>query len=280
MVNIYKFEQYRSALTSLFVEMRKNKKGWSTALLSEKIGVQPSHITNVIKGRNHFSSDQLCAIGIELNLTQEEINFLDLLKEWERSEHPVRKSTLLKQIQQTRAQKLRLEKELKIAPPSFLKEEMESYYLDPNFELIHLYLGTKKAPTDSHTIAKIWNFPEEYVEQIITFLRSKGLIEKQKTTWLTKPIHQLLPTSSSLCKPQQMLKRLRVLDVLQKNPTIDAYTFSATLTMTEDSKLYIQGLFLEFIKEIEKEVLKSQPENIYHLQFDLVPWIDKKMKAY
>jgi hypothetical protein len=46
--------------------------------------------------------------------------------------------------------------------------------------------------------------------------------------------------------------------------------------MTEDTKLHIQGLFVDFLKEVEKAVLKSEPEQIYHLQFDLIPWIAKR----
>jgi uncharacterized protein (TIGR02147 family) len=272
--HIYKFENYRSAFTALFIDKRREQKGWSTAKLAEKIRVQPSHITNVIKGRNHFSSDQIAEIGQQLYLESEEIIYLDLLMQWERSEHLPRKSRLLTEIQKTRSQKLRVNKQLKIDEAKLSSEDLEKYYLDPNYELLHLFLGVKNIPTEVNQIAKIWNLPIETVSEIIQFLKSRNLVEQKKNKWIVKPIHQMLPTSSPLCRPQQNLKRLRAQELVYKISPEKLYTFSAALTMSEDSKLAIQGLFVEFLKKVEKEVLNSNPENIYHFHFDLMPWID------
>lgn len=274
MINLYKIEYYRPAFTALFEIKRKSLTGWSTAQLAEAIGVQPSHITNVVKERNHFSSDQIYSIGTALRLNEEEIIYLDLLMEWERAENLKRKSQLHSLIQKKRNQKLRVNEELKISQIKLSVEETQIYYLDPNFELIHLYLGTKNAPIEPESIARIWELPIEYIADIIQFLKNKGLVEIRKNRWVVKPIHQLLPSSSPLCKPQQMLKRLRLIEALQKLPSSNVYTFSGALSMTEDTKLYIQGLFLEFLKKVETEVLKSEPENIYHMQFDLLPWLN------
>lgn len=279
MANLYRFDRYRPAFADLFAKKRTLKQGWSTALLAERIGVQPSHITNVIKERNHFSSDQIYAIGGELGLTEEEMAYLDLLMEWERAEHPQRKQQLLTQIQSQRDQKLRVEKELKIQSLKLSSEENEKYYLDPNVELLHLYLGTKGVSVEAEQIARRWDLPVGYVAEILDFLQNVGLAEIKRGRWVVKPIHQLLPTSSPLCRPQQMLKRLRVMEVIQKTSPNEVYAFSGTLTMTEDTKLQIQARFVEFLKEIEKEVLMSEPENIYHLQFDLFPWIQHKKRS-
>lgn len=275
MISVYRHETYRQAFKALFSEKRKSPFRLSTAKLASHIQVQPSHLTNVIKERNHFSSDQIAALGSVLGLEEDEIEYLDLLKEWERAEFKPRKNKLHKKVKEIRDQKLRTSKELKVAPLILSNNDLEKYYLDPNYELIHLYCGTTSASTNPETIGRLWSLPAEYIAQILNFLQTRGFIELRKNRWQVKPIHQLLPTSSPLCQPQQLLKRIRVIEAIQKLPPKEIYAFSGAFTMTEDTKLYIQGLFVDFLKEVEVAVLKSEPEHIYHLQFDLIPWISK-----
>ena len=83
----------------------------------------------------------------------------------------------------------------------------------------------------------------------------------------------MLPATSPLCKPQQMLKRVRAFEAIQKMNAAQVYSFSATVTMNEETKLRIQTRFVDFLKEIEQDVLASPSEDIYHIQFDLFPWL-------
>ena len=279
--NIYKFNHYRPAFTALFQAERDKRPGWSTALLAERIAVQPSHLTNVIKERSHFSSDQIYAIAAALALSDEETVYLDLLMEWERAEVPARKAKLLKSVQQTRNEKLRVRNVLKATPADLSAELSESYYLDPNVELLHVYLSTNDALNDTTELATLWGFSPNYVADLLLILEKARLIERRAQRWIVKPIHQLLPATSPLCKPQQMLKRMRAMEVLQKLQADRIYSFSGTLTMSEDTRLSIQVRFVEFLKDIENLVLESPADGIYHLQFDLFPWLEpKKTKRY
>lgn len=270
-MQVYKHSFYRPAISEIFANQRKMRPNWSMSALADKMGVRPSHLTNVIKERSHFSADQIYAICEELELPEDAAQYLNLLMEWERSTHVGRKEKLRREIQKTRDQKLRIEKNIKAKPLEMTPSDSETYYLDPNVELIHLFLGTKGAPVNTKAIAELWQLDVDYVGGILRFLVSKDLVQLQRGRWLVKPIHQLLPTSSPLCRPQQMLKRLRMLDIIQKKSRNEVYAFNATLTMSEDTKLAIQGKFVDFLKEVEKDVLDSDPDSIYHLQFDLLP---------
>lgn len=270
-MKLYKHTHYRPAFAELFADQRKVKPSWSMAALAAQMGVRPSHLTNVLKERSHFSADQIYAICEELELADEDSRYLNLLMEWERSANAKRKEKLHQDIQKIRDQKLRLAKQLKAKPMEMTSSDSEAYYLDPNVEFIHLFLGTKNAPSSTKAIAELWQLDADYVGGIVQFLINKGLVQLQRGRWSVKPIHQLLPTSSPLCRPQQVLKRLRMLDIIQKKSRDEIYAFNATLTMTEDTKLAIQAKFVDFLKEVESAVLESESENIYHLQFDLFP---------
>ena len=247
--------------------------GWSTALLAEKIRVQPSYLTNVIKERAHFSADQIHAIAFELGLSDDETQYLDLLMQWERAEFKSRKKSLHEQVQELRHKHIHADQQL-LAPETALSDaDKERYYLDPNIELIHLYLGVKGVPSEIGEIAQAWGLRSEYVVNIIAFLEKRGLIERVKKTWKVKPVHQMLSHESPLCKPQQILKRLRALDVLQRMQPERVYSFNGTLTMSEETRMQVQARFIEFLKECEELVLASPSEGIYNLQFDLFPWL-------
>ena len=277
-MNIYSFDSYRKAFTALFEAQRDLRPGWSSAALAEKIGVQPSHLTNVIKERNHFSSDQIFSLGAELGLTEEEMSYLDLLMEWERSTFSPRKAKVLAAIQKIRDKKLRAEHQIHAKEPALTLQDSQRYYLDSNIELLHFYLGTKNAPSATEDIAAIWGLSSDYVAEILQFLQRTDLIEWKKNKWNVKSTHQYLSPRSPLCKPQQMLKRLRALEVIQNSAAEQVYSFSGTLSMSEDTRLFIQGRFVEFLKDLERAVLDSPPHHLYHLQFDLFPWLNPKRR--
>lgn len=277
-MNIFEHLAYRPAFAELFRLQRQLSPSWSTAGLAERIGVRASHITNVIKERGHFSSDQIYAIGQDLQLGDEKIEYLDLLKEWERAGFRERKEKLREALDKIRNQNLRSHKVLESEPAKLLQSDHQKYYLDPNIELIHLYLETAGAPSDTVGIANAWGLSVDYVSDILVFLQESGLIELQRGRWRVHPIRQLLPSTSPIQKPQQLLKRMRAIEVMQKRKAEHIYTFSAALTMSEETRLKIQARWLEFLKWTEKAVIASPPDAIYHLQFDLFPWIEPKKK--
>lgn len=273
-MNIYRQTNYREIFAQLFENERGRRPGWSTAQLAQQIRVQPSYLTNVVRERAHFSSDQIYAIGSQLNLSAVEIRYLDLLMIFERAEFPERRQVLQNEIHAIRDKEFRTEKRLR-APENRLSElDREKYYLDPNIELMHLYLGIKGAPKEITKIAQAWGLSTDYVAQIITFLEKVDLVKTAPRGWKVQGTHQLLSPQSHLAKPHQILKRIRALETIQKISAEKIYSFSGTLTINEETRLQIQSLFVEFLEKCEKASLASSEEGIYHLQFDLFPWLN------
>lgn len=274
-MNIFKFNDYREAFSELFQDLR-SKKVWSTASLAEAVGLQPSYLTNVIKGRAHFSSDQIHALGEVLKLKNEEIDYLDLLMCWERSINARRKEKLSREVEKIQNSQRRANRNIEAKASLQSKSIQERYYLDPMIEMIHLYLRTKKAKHDIQDIAKEWSLHRETAASIIDFLEKNQIIHWQGKKWKVEPVHQLLDHQSPYAIPHQMMKRIRAMDIIQKSPPNEVYSFTASLTMDQKSKLQIQGEFVEFLKKCEKIVLKSNPEDLYHFQFDLFPWLPRR----
>ena len=271
---LYEFTDYRAAFAALFERERQRPlRQWSLAALAKQVGLQASYLTNVIKERAHFSADQIHAIAEALALTQDEAEYLTLLMEWERAIHPGRKEALASELEVRRRKNLRVENYVATKAIELSERDLEKYYLDPNIELIHLYLGTEKAQHDPAQLAKLWGFSNEYLAEILEFLQGAGLLRWQKGQWKRETIRHHLAPESPLCRPHQTLARLRAIEILQRLPGRRVHSFAATVTMSEEARLEIQSRFLEFLQACEGIVKASRPVELYQIQFDMFPWL-------
>lgn len=271
---VFEFNNYRKAFDQLFKQQKKlmgNR--WSLAKMADLTHIQPSYLTNTIKGRAHFSSDQIFAVGEQLGLKEKEIEYLNLLMQLERSTHPKLKKQLHNQLDQIRNENLRVDKVIRTEQSPLGEVEKAQYYLDPLIELLHMYLGVDGVPTEIASIAKIWQLQEKKVTEIIAFLQQVGLVRLKGNKWQVESIHQHLSRDSYLTQPQQILKRMKAIEVIQKLPKERAYSYMGTFTATEEVKDEIRTLFLDFMKKIEPRIRESRAKDIYHIQFDLFPWL-------
>lgn len=273
---IFEFNNYRKGFGKLFKQQKKLRGArWSLSKLGEKIGIQASYLTNVTKERAHFSSDQIFSIGEKLELAESEIHFLNILMQFERATHPRLKKQLGDELAKIRNENLRPEKLIATQESPLSELDRSKYYLDPLIELMHMYLSLDQAPIEIAAIAKTWQMPEKRVTDIISFLQSVGLIKLVGAKWKVESIHQHLSRDSFLTQPQQMLKRLKAIEVIQKHTKDKIYSYMGTMTASEETRVEIQIRFLNFLKECEPLIRASPSKDIYHIQFDLFPWIVK-----
>ncbi|MCB0406737.1 MAG: DUF4423 domain-containing protein [Bdellovibrionales bacterium] len=272
-MDIFGYTEYRKAFADLFSHLKEMRgQRWSIALLAKNLGIQASYVTNVTKERAHFSADQIHMIGESIGLSNLETEFLVLLMEWERSTFLQRKKQLKKQIAEFQHRHLSSQRYVESNKLSLSDTDLQTYYLDPHIELIHLYLGLPGKSQNEKDIAGIFHLSPESVGQIIDFLQSKKLIEFQNGRWVRHRIQQHLSAESPLCQPHQQLVRFQTIEKLGRLEKQDLYTFMATVTMDEDTRLQIQAQFLKFLKKAESLVKSSKPKGIYQLQFDMFPW--------
>ena len=271
---IFEYNNYRRAFDQLFKQQKKllgNR--WSLAKVAEQTGIQASYLTNTVKGRAHFSSDQIFALGESLALSEKEIDYLNVLMQFERATHPKLKKQLSEQLAGLKNDNLRVDKVINTQENMLGDTEKSKYYLDPYNELLHMYLNVEGAPTEIAALAKLWQLPEQKVKEVITFLQQVGLIRIKGNKWQVESLHQHLSRDSYLAQPNQILKRMKAIEVIQKLPKDKIYSYVGTFTATEETKNEIRALFLEFMKKCEPLIRNSRAKGIYHLQFDLFPWL-------
>jgi transcriptional regulator with XRE-family HTH domain len=98
-MSIYQFNSYTDALLEAVSLKKQVDPKWTMAQLAEASGMQPSYVTNVLKGRGDFNSEQLFRVCERLDLDLEMTDFLTLLLELKKTTYPKRKTLLEKKLQ-------------------------------------------------------------------------------------------------------------------------------------------------------------------------------------
>ncbi len=273
-MSIYNYLDYREFL---HFELKKRKDeglGFTQDSFAKASGIRNTYLTNVLKGRGNFNSDQIYAIAANLKLTEQEAQYLFLLKEYDQCVSSNRKQSLKNQIETLREDSKKTETYINAKIRKDDSELIMRYYGDPYIKVVHVMLQIPRYAQNFSNIATDLNIQKNYLRKILQTLVELNVIQlKDKSAEvLQKNFH--LPKESAMLLPHQLLMRQKSGQRLQETSASNRYSFSVTFSSTEDTKQYIHQKFLEFLKEIESAVKSSRSENAYQINFDLFPWND------
>ena len=109
---------YKQRIKAVIEEQKKENRGFTLSKTAEKLEIEPSYLSRFLSDPNvHFSDDLLCRFLTELKLNCEKMDYIFLLKDFDRTDHPERKlflKTKIKshQLQQWRSDLLRFRSEI------------------------------------------------------------------------------------------------------------------------------------------------------------------------
>lgn len=272
-MSIYKHFNYRSALEEK-IEIKRNLPGkWSLRRLAEEVGLQASYLTNVLKGRMDFSEDQLYSIAGALEFTPAERKFLLMLLSYERSSHKSRKQELKDEIEALRKQHQKTENRISVKTVELEPDAMADYYLDPFVQIAHVHLNLPEYTKDPERLCQVLGISKQHLAQILNVLVRIRYVKIENGAYKVIARNRHLPRESHLLGPHQALMRLKSIDQMQRLTTDETYSFSATLTGTDETRTQLQEAFLGFLKKAEAIVTESESEEkVIQMNFDLFPW--------
>ncbi|MBC7742613.1 MAG: DUF4423 domain-containing protein [Bdellovibrionaceae bacterium] len=271
-MTIYSHNSYIEALTPAIEERRQTVAGWTLARLAQACQMQPSYLTNVLKGRCDFNSDQLYKVCEELAFGENEIDYLQLLLELKKTVHEKRRVLLNKKIKQMQSEHLRAEKHLTTKTVKLTAEQLQHYYLNPYIQLVHIYLETYKGVGSAEVLAKKFSVSRELMAGVLKVLEEVNYIRKKGNNYEVLVEGQHLPRESILLRPHHVMMRMKSLDQMQRLAPEQNYSFSATISTLPEIRTQIQAEFLKFLKSAEKLVRGHDSTQLYQINFDLFPW--------
>ncbi|MGE0526644.1 MAG: TIGR02147 family protein [Bdellovibrionales bacterium] len=273
-MSIFKYMDYRDLLAVQIKNRRKNEPRFTQAALAERAGIRNTYLTNVLKGRANFNSDQIYALARELRLNEQETQYLSLLKEWDQCQLPDRKSSLKREIESLRQAALATEAHIRAQVRRDEHELILRYYSDPHIKIVHILLQIPRFAADYTRIGPALSLDLNQLEKIVATLRELEIVKfvNKKVEVLLKNFH--LPKDSPMLLPHQTLMRTKSAQRLLELPPEQRYSLAVTFSTTEEVKEKIHQRFLEFLKEAEALVKGSESEAAYQMNFDLLPWLN------
>ncbi|MBX3019852.1 MAG: TIGR02147 family protein [Bdellovibrionaceae bacterium] len=271
-MSIYSQWNYRAFLASECQALKTRKPGFTLQKLAHKTSIQPPYLTNVFKERAHLSADQSFAIGHEIGLADEELDYLLLLLEWERSGSGPRKQKLKAKLENIRREKLKSKAHLQKEIVQAQDGHETRFFLNPYYKVINAFLGVERYAKDPGLLATALNLSPRQVDQWLKDLVEMGFVRKtpQGFEKLKRNFH--LPKESPLCLPHQNL--LAQISTRQQHglPDDEKFNFAVTFSADAETREKIQREFLSFLKKIEGLVKDAPAQEVYGLSFDLFRW--------
>lgn len=274
MSSIFDYLDYREFLSFELKVRKQSQMGFSQAKLAANAGIRNTYLTNVLKGRGNFNSDQIASIARHLNLSKDESDYLMLLKEFDQSIDADRKKNLLSEINKRRDSARATESYITAKVRRDEHELIMKYYSDPAIKLTHVLLKIPRYAARPKQIATDLRLSQKHLETIFAVLEELEIVRfgKEGVEVLQSNFH--LPKDSPMLMAHQGLMRTRSAYRMQETTPEKRYSFSVTFTGTEKTRAEIQAKFLDFLKDIEGTVKGAPSEEAYQINFDLFPWTD------
>jgi len=105
-MRVMKSGSYKLKIRKVILRIKRLDPGLTYQSLAKKIGVEPSYLSRFLGDSDvHFSDELLYRLLSALSLSWSEMDMIFLLKEYDRSSNPERKSFLLMRIRLGRVQR-------------------------------------------------------------------------------------------------------------------------------------------------------------------------------
>jgi uncharacterized protein (TIGR02147 family) len=272
-MSIFSTTDYREAIKDLMAQQRRFDSKANFQHLAESIRVPKSYVSKVILGKANFNADQLYLIGKYFALSEESMHFVQLLLEFEKCSLAERRKLLLREIRQIQMAQLETKKNIKAKIVERKESGLEDYYLSPYNCIVHMALLLKRFQVDQNTLHKEIGLPEKIVAESMKTLNRLGIIEFTPKGLIVRSDTIHLPKDSLLFKAWNSQMRLISQQQLIQAESDQYYSVSVTLSASEEDRLKLQGLFINFLKQAELISQKKDTQRILQLNFDLFAWI-------
>lgn len=263
--------QYRAALAEA-IERRRARGDFTLRRMAGEVGLQPSFVTNVMKGRLDFSADQLFAVATYLEFREAERAYLLLLLEYERSTHAPRRADLKKQIEDVRREQQKSEKQIAVNVVELTPQEQAQYYLDPFAQIVLVHLNLPTFARHPERLAPALGLSAHHLMEILRLLERIGYIQRVGGGCRVLARDKHLPARNPLSGPAQTLLRFKSLDQLQRLNAEAHFSHTVTLTGDADTLDQLGDAYLAFLKKAEGIVKPAKSERVLQMNFDLFPW--------
>ncbi len=272
-MNIYEYQNYKTFLKDSVVH-GKNKTSHKLTYeaLAQACHVQKTYLSKVLNKDGDLNSDQFYRCMTFLKLDENEKEFMQLVYDHQTSTVLEKKKWLGGKIENKQHQHMKTESNIKAEAQTTSLELLNTYYLDPYFSVIHMYLTIPKFQKNPESVASSLKITEKILNEYLDQLLEMRIIEKQGTEFKLIKDNLHLPENSPIYKAYRSLMRMKSIQQMETLAPEKSYSFSAIFSTDPVARKTIHKAFLAFLKETQKLVQKGKETEVYQMNFDLFDW--------
>lgn len=269
---LFSSPEYKDVIKALIARHRENDPSLTNKFLANRIPIQATYLSRFFNDpHSHLKDGTLFRLGKILNLSDEESDFLIVLKSYQTAEEPERREYLYRKIQDIQ----KSQEDGQTMGSQAEKLELESMYLlNPKCLLVQVALSIPQFSENPRLLCSPFNLSITHLISILDLIERNGFIERGEDPLEVKKVNKvhLHIESSELMRIHQYLLKTLIPPKLQELPEEEKKSFIVTFNMDEKSYKQCVDSFDRFINEIREIKEKSRSEGVYQLSFDLFKW--------
>lgn len=257
-MNPFDFADYRSYFQELTA--KKGAARGMKAALARAAKCQASYFSQVLKGRAHFTEDQIFSLSKHLRLSSDESDYLLLLLRIEKAGSPELKEFLQKSLEHQQTKRKKLENRVGSAKVIQESEALGIYFSSWIPSAIHLLTSSPKF-RKAEAIASRLHLPLGKVKETLLFLESYGFVQRRSGDWvyLKGSIH--LSKDSPHQSAMQNSRRELAARSIALNPE-DTIHYSSLFTIDARELEKVKAILTAAIEQSQKAVHASGTDHL------------------
>src|SRR3989339_493234 len=269
-LNLFNYLGYKEILKELLAYNKREKNTRFTFQdMAKAARVQKTYLSKVLNRDGDLSFDQLYLACRYLEVTSEEMHYIELVYQMNLTYLPGRKKELLVLIKQIQKKYNKSETHLQADKVNVLQKDLSEYYLDPDMQIVHMALTVERFRRTPHTICRELQIPEFKLNQILEKLEKMQVIGKSEGRYIVLRENLHLADDAGFVIQYKIMQKVKSIELIQKLSPEQKYNFSVIFSATPEVKMEIQENFFKFLKKCQASVQNAKPQELYQLNFDL-----------
>ncbi len=242
--------------------------------LSEKLGLQQSHLSRFFAGEVFLNSDHHYLLKKEYDFNKDESEFLDCLYDISKTGLESRSAELLKKKKAIRLNAKDAKKSLQTGSnvENLNSENLILYYHQPYHMIVHMLLICESIGSSTKLQEKLiqekLGIPQLYLVQILERLRDLKFICIVNNKYQVAKPAMHLEKSSPFQKTYQAIMKNFSQNYLLQFPDKAIQNYSVTFTLSDKNMEQASSLFLKLVKDLQDLSLHEKPDNCYQFNLD------------
>lgn len=263
---VFEFKGYVDFVSScLEVDRAAGRRG-GVGSIAKSLSCHPTFVSQVLKGKAHFSQDQALAFCRMKRLDDEESDFFLLLLSRERAGSKETVEYFEKRIERVLESRLNLKSRWKL-DSAMPNAQAIVYFSSWVLQSVHA-LTQLSSLKKSSSIALALGLPEDRVDDALTTLRDFGLVELVGDSWKSTKDSLHLGKDSPFVRLLHSAWREKALSTLAMGSPRGAVHYSGVMTMSAQTAVRVRERLLGTLEDCRNDVLASPSKEAHAIALD------------